>query len=132
MNEVNPKDGRTVREVYTNKKGGFCTECGGTVESFGGLEKCPFCGTKGVPCVFQDDVNIVINWHELRILCVWAENWALQCDKAKDGGLQKTIISIMRRLHAQHLDKAQESPLSLLAEIAQIKEKYSGTEVEGL
>ena len=45
--------------------------------------ECPNCGTKSLPCLIVDDVNIKINWHELRILTIWAENWARQIDRTE-------------------------------------------------
>ena len=57
------------------KYAGYCTCCRLDIKSFAGLEKCPKCGTETVPCSYKNEVNIKINWHELRILTVYAENW---------------------------------------------------------
>jgi hypothetical protein len=57
---------------------GFCTCCNYQVESFDDLTKCPQCGTTGVPCSYEDQRIISINLHELRLLCIWAENWQSQ------------------------------------------------------
>jgi DNA-directed RNA polymerase subunit RPC12/RpoP len=39
---------------------------------------CPTCGYKGLTMLTNGDVNIDINWFELRLICMWAESLALQ------------------------------------------------------
>jgi hypothetical protein len=60
---------------------GFCTHCGVDIESWEGLTCCPTCGTTGVPCAYADQHDVSVNLHELRVLCLWAENWALHCTR---------------------------------------------------
>lgn len=52
---------------------GFCTKCGYGIESFKDLDRCPKCGTEGIPCAAVNQVSISINLQELRVLCMWAE-----------------------------------------------------------
>lgn len=75
---------------------GFCTRCGVEIESFDGLTACPRCGTTGVPCAADRQVEVSINVHELRILCIWAENWALS-KPSVDENLVYAIAARLRR-----------------------------------
>lgn len=99
------------------KTGGFCTHCGHEVESFEGLTGCPTCGTTGVPCAYENQVDININWHELRILVIWAENYQRSLKDAGD----RVVYAIARRLQAQHPDKPA---LSLAGELGEISKRY--------
>lgn len=57
---------------------GFCTTCSHRIKSFDGLTCCPNCGSEGVPCATENQVTVEVNTHELRLLCIWAENWGNQ------------------------------------------------------
>jgi DNA-directed RNA polymerase subunit RPC12/RpoP len=39
---------------------------------------CPVCGYKGLTMLTNGDLNIDINWFELRTICMWAESLALE------------------------------------------------------
>ena len=84
----------------------WCVDCGArfTQEEIKGWG-CPKCGSQGVPCGVGEDTTVEINWHELRILVIWAENWAQHCKRqASDdssGKMPKTVTAIARRLEAQ-------------------------------
>lgn len=85
---------------------------------------CPACGDKGVPCLISDDVTVKINWHELRILGIWAENWARKIQKENpetSSGSMLTVLSIVGRLQNQHPDKPK---LTLFSEIREAKEHF--------
>lgn len=93
-----------------------CTDCSAEFaeEEVAGVSGCPTCGTRGVPCAISEDVTLRINWHELRILGIWASNWA----EAKCGDQEKrTIAAILHRLHAQYPDKG---PLTLMGEFREL------------
>jgi hypothetical protein len=94
--------------------GGFCTSCGFRVASFEGLTGCPSCGSTNPPCADEDQVTISINWHELRILGIWAENYANSIEE-KNPGSTKVIYQITDRIEAQHKGR---TPLTLAHEIA--------------
>lgn len=84
---------------------------------------CPSCGSKSIPMSPQDDVTVKINWHELRIFTIWAENWARQCDKnAEDKpnheNMLMTIMTIAQRLQRQYSNK---TPLTLFSEIRELR-----------
>lgn len=102
-----------------------CVTCNAefTEEQIEGAEACPTCGAKGIPVDPANDVTIKINWHELRILTVWADNWAQErCDE--DG--QRSLAAILRRLQAQHPDR---TALTLAGEIQEMATAL-GTKVE--
>lgn len=80
---------------------------------------CPKCGDKGVPCATARDVNIDINWHELHILCVWAEGWYNERCKKESGPV---VAAIARRLQQQHPNLNQ---LTLTGEIAMLPQELT-------
>lgn len=41
-------------------------------------EGCPECGYQGLTMLTDGDLNIDINWFELRLICMWAESLALE------------------------------------------------------
>lgn len=65
------------------------------------------------------DVEIKINWHELRILGIWAENYAASL-KEKNPELQRTVAVICGRIQAQHPE--MKAPLTMSGELAQLRE----------
>lgn len=87
----------------------------------GTITCCPNCGNKGNPVSPDDDVSVNINWGELRILGIWAENWARKTDQLNPSGYSgiRTVHSICRRLQRQFPDK---TPLTLAGEIREIQE----------
>ena len=105
------------------KETSWCTLCGArfTDAETDGHSCCPKCGDKGVPCDASQDLKIEINWHELRILGIWAENYAHSCD-AKDStsNLSKTVGAITRRLQRQF---PELTPLTLSQEISELPRK---------
>ena len=67
-----------------------------TEEQIKGANACPSCGSDGVPADPRKDVTITINPHELRILTIWASNWA--AEKCDDGARRslKGILGALR------------------------------------
>jgi hypothetical protein len=106
----------------SERAGGFCTECGHEVEGFEGLDRCPACGSVGVPCAWSQQVNLSVNWHELRVLVIWAENWARH-HKRSDPSLSRTVYSIAARLQRQYPGR---TPLTLAGELGQLAEEFPG------
>ncbi len=79
------------------------------------------------------DVTITVNVHELRILGIWAENYAVSCDNhhLDDAGyepLKDTIKAITDRLRAQLRELGKDAPLTLSAEFKQIEQEYPSAE----
>jgi len=103
-----------------------CSDCAGEFsdEEIDKVSRCPTCGTTSVPCAIAEDVTLKINWHELRILTIWASNYADQQMKDQPG--QRTLKSIIKRLHAQYPEKA---PLTLADEFQQLANRFGDVEV---
>ena len=91
-----------------------------TEKELEGATRCPNCGTRGSPIDSKDDISITINYHELRILIIWAERWASH-NADTDPSMQTTIYKIASRLEAQHPDRSKECPLTLLGAMEQLK-----------
>lgn len=79
---------------------GFCTLCSHHVDSFDGLTACPKCGHNGVPCADDQQLqHVTINKHELRILGIWAENYAHSVkDKPGNEHMPDIVYAIAARL----------------------------------
>lgn len=77
---------------------------------------CPRCQTRSIPCDISRDLYVPVNWQELRILCMWATNWA---DKLDDQA-KATMAAIVRRLEAQRKDPRWPA-LTLLGELRELK-----------
>jgi hypothetical protein len=95
----------------------WCVHCGvrlkdEEVKGWG----CPKCGYQGLPCDPAKDVTVEVNWHELRILVIWAENFARQMED-KSANSSKTVYAIAGRLRRQYPDF---EPLTLSEEIAEL------------
>ncbi len=109
----------------SNAKSIRCTNCSAEFSEaeLEGKSACPGCGTTGVPCSIAEDVTVRINWHELRILGIWADNYAREhCDA--DG--QKALSTILRRLQLQYPTK---TPLTLMGGLQQVADAL-GTPVK--
>lgn len=103
----------------------WCTECGvrltqTEIKGWG----CPKCGNTGIPCSPDKDVFVEVNWHELRILTMWAENYA-HFHASKDGAndisknMPKIVYAIARRLEHQW---PEMGALTFSGEIAELPE----------
>lgn len=103
--------------------GGFCTECSFHVDSFDDLTCCPNCKSKSIPCGDENQINLSINWQELRVLVMWAENYARKND------LTKVVYAISNRIEKQFPDRANDSPLTLAKEIGQLADAFDGVQV---
>ena len=102
--------------------GGFCTLCNHKVDSFDGLTCCPKCGSKGKPCGNEDQLSVSINLHEIRLLCIWAENWS---GTFKDDDASKeTVYAIANRIKKQLPSDKQSVPLTMREEFAQLKQQF--------
>jgi hypothetical protein len=89
-----------------------------------GTKCCPKCSSASVPCDPKDDVTLKLNWHELRILGIFASNWA--GDKCKGTPTVRTVNAILSRLEKQYPEMPK---LTLFGEIRELSEKL-GTKVE--
>jgi len=99
---------------------GFCTHCRIRIEDFEGLSKCPNCGTSSIPCADTDQIDININWHELHLLCCWAERWGQHIESAG------SVYSIAQALEEQFPDRG---PLTFAGEVNELKKTFPGTKL---
>lgn len=76
-----------------------CTRCYEefTEEESKDADCCPKCGSKGLPHLISEDVNVKISWHELRILCNWASSYADTAEGFTDDS-KETLKAIVSRL----------------------------------
>lgn len=128
----------TPRTTAAEPTAMWCTDCGvrlrqSEIKGWG----CPKCGSQGIPCAPDKDVMVEVNWHELHILCVWAENWAARC-KANHGPdddsaerMPRTVAAIASRLQHQWPDLGA---LTLSGEIAELPEQLAerGVKISGI
>lgn len=130
-------DGCQESDEQTGAIAARCTRCGGefTKDQMVGAKCCPACGTRGVPCDPANDVQVTINWHELRVLCMWAERWAERCDldgsydRAHTGERAIEVVhTIAARLQRQHVGR---SPLTFAGEITDLRAAGYRVEVHG-
>lgn len=92
-----------------------------------GRPGCPHCGTLGVPMSIDEDVTVRINWHELRILGIFATNWAERAAASEGPGhdARGAVRSILRELERQRPEGA--APLTIAAEIQEIADALGTT-----
>jgi hypothetical protein len=76
-----------------------------------------------MPMAIADDVTISINWHELRILTIWATNYAN--DKFPNSDSRRNLQKIINRLHRQHPDRLA---LTLAGEMVELRKAYGKVE----
>lgn len=98
-----------------------CIICGFgyTEEQLEGVSQCPTCKAKSLPMDTADDVTIKTNWHELRVLVIWAEWWASR-HKDEDPEMVDVVRMIAARIGAQH---PQKGPLTFSGEVEDLRAK---------
>ena len=96
-----------------------------------GITACPTCNTKALPVDVDHDVQITINWHELRILSIWAKNWEdrfVNPDlKTRGQPPSRVVDSITNALKKYRPAKA--ASLTLMEEIQEIANEYGSVEM---
>ncbi len=97
-------------------------------KNFGKMDNCPTCGTESLPMDIKEDVEIKINWHELRILGMFAENWARHIGK-KDESCASSIQTVTAITTAIEKQFPLKTPLMLVREIGQLKEQFPGVKL---
>lgn len=74
-----------------------------------GVSACPACGNNGVAMSIARDRDIRINVHELRILTIWASNWAGEkCDVSSQKYLAGIIGALREQLPGECLTMEDE------------------------
>jgi len=62
------------------------------------------------------DMSIKINWHELRILTIWADNYARL---HKESTMPQTVAAIVKQLELQRPDGTY-GPLTIMGELQEL------------
>jgi predicted nucleic acid-binding Zn-ribbon protein len=113
-----------------------CIRCNKTFteEELVGATCCPGCGTKDIPCDPKKDAKIVINVQDLRILGIWAENYAVtvdnkELDNPNHRSLKELVNIITDRIEAQLKEQGLATPLTLSKEFSQVKQQFPGSQM---
>lgn len=101
----------------------LCLHCGAESES--GPEQpqaaCPACGdTEHIPADLDDTVNLTITRHELRVLTMWADNWA----RMHGESCHPAMRTILDRIGTQ-----TDTPLTMGQEIADLRAHFGNDNV---
>jgi predicted nucleic acid-binding Zn-ribbon protein len=108
----------------------LCIRCRSTFtkEQTRGHSGCPTCGSKGVPADTREKATLTLTHHEWRILFVWADNWAGQCDR-QDENLDAcgALTAIAREARRQAPNFP--SVLSMLDEVQDLANTFGKVEV---
>lgn len=103
----------------------LCMDCGAEIDPEGrNLICCPECGSQSIPADLDDSVTITISNHELRILTMWASNWARGASRP-GVDMNKPIGVILARLGTQ-----TSAALTLSQEIADVRAAFPESEVK--
>ena len=87
---------------------------------------CPNCKTKSLPEDPKFDIQITINWHSLRILCMWAKNWE---DKTKEEAEEKrSIVDVITK----ELSKFRPEGAASLSFVEELQEALQVLNKEGI
>lgn len=91
---------------------------------------CPKCGTTSRPCPISQDVAITVNWLELRVLGIWAENYARSIsDSTTSARGLRTLNAIFDRLEKYRPPGG--AALSLSREVKELQQEHPSLELVG-
>ena len=83
----------------------LCVQCRGEFsdDDIKGWWGCPRCGNQGIPADTRKRGTVTLTNHEWRILCMWAENWAVKicAEKEPNSSAPLTIAAIIREIKRQ-------------------------------
>lgn len=91
------------------------------------IDACPSChDSKGIPADADDTITVTLTTHELRILTMWADNWAQHAAtyRPENAVLPKIIRGIL-----DHLAQYTSAPLSISQEMADLRKAFPDAEV---
>lgn len=132
---------RRRRRIYMSTENPIyvcrCVKCNHsfTEAEVEGASACPYCGSRGLPMDPTKDVTITVNVHELRILGIWAENYAVSqdnkhLDDAHYEAMKDTVNVIMERIEEQLRIAGKHAPLTLSRELSELKQAFPKSDVE--
>jgi predicted nucleic acid-binding Zn-ribbon protein len=103
----------------------LCIKCRATFTEAGyqNASGCPSCGDKGVPATLQRQTTLDITHHELRVLCIWASNYA---DGIKDPKMRDPMKAALRGIFSGLRSQDPNLPaLSLFDEIQEVADTFN-------
>jgi hypothetical protein len=104
----------------------LCLHCSKVAVPEGPLFACPYCGSTGVPADLDDKLTVEITRHELRVVMIWAEQWAASMNDPKTReDSRKVVAGIAARLKAQD---PKAGALTMSDELAALADAYPGME----
>lgn len=117
---LSPLINSLVQYGWTMDKFWRCTNCRSefTNRELEKADACPSCGCKGMPMNIAHDTTININWHELRILVIWAMNHAHAIKESVPDDPIETIKAIVKPLSAFRPSGAP--PLTIAEEMQEV------------
>lgn len=92
------------RQGVNEKKSGYCFLCGHKFDDVAGFTECPECKTKAMPCLYENEARVWINWKELLAIIGSAEKAA-----DKNPGFLMVVHRIAKKLEEQ---EPKRPPLS--------------------
>lgn len=84
---------------------------------------CPGCGARGVPADTEDTVTVTLTKHELRILTIWAGNWA-----DLHGTALPSMPAVIQGI-VDELGKSTDVAMSLSQEISDLRAAFPKADV---
>lgn len=89
------------------------------------LRSCPSCGSTAVPADADDTATVTLTKHELRILCIWASNFAEAIkDRPGSEDSPNVVYGIL-----DHLGTQTDVALSLRQELADVRAAFPDSTV---
>lgn len=95
------------QEIAGERPVARCVRCRSefTYSQLIGAKSCPVCGDTGQPLSLEDDVTVAVNWHELRILSSWAEQWIQHLENSEPESARNSrgmLRGILKSLQGQY------------------------------
>lgn len=104
----------------------LCLNCGEELDvpDDADLRGCPKCGSTAIPADLDQTHDVRITAHELRILTMWASNYAAAIEE-KHPGSSRAVQTICDRLNTQ-----VSIPLTLRQELADVRAAFPDSAVK--
>lgn len=83
------------------------------------IETCPNCNTKWPPCRIDEDVNLKINWFDLRLLANFAVRWSDSLTE-DEGNARAVLQAVLKRI-SQHRPKDAPA-LTIYQEVKELQQ----------
>lgn len=100
-----------------------CMTCGERFgwEQLNELKACPNCGSSSIPMDHSEDIMLKINPHELRVLTIWADNYAQM--ELKPRADSQNAVKGFKRLLARIREQVK-FPLTIADEVKEVASHF--------